>query len=61
MGGPSKLKRIQIKPNKKCLDLFGFIRQNREFSMGYKRKNKNLLPCRRGGKYVQNACLPVEA
>ena len=31
-------KPIQTKPNKSkhsCLDLFGFIRQNREFSMNY--------------------------
>jgi hypothetical protein len=36
-------KSIQAKPNKtkqNCLDLLGFIRQNRDFSMGYEEKNK---------------------
>jgi hypothetical protein len=34
---------VQANPNKtkqNCLDLFGFIRPNRDFSMGYARKNK---------------------
>jgi hypothetical protein len=34
---------LQAKPNKtkqNCLDFLGFIRPNRDFSMGYEQKNK---------------------
>ena len=43
---PTQSKQIQAKPNKSkqnCLDLLGFIRPNRDFSMGYARKNKKDL------------------
>jgi hypothetical protein len=42
-GRPNKSKQDQANPNKskqKGLDLLGFIRPNRDFSMGYGRKNK---------------------
>ena len=38
MDDPSKTKKNQAQANQiqiKCLDLFGFIRPNRGFSMGY--------------------------
>jgi hypothetical protein len=40
-----KAKSIQINPSKtkqKSLDFLGFIRPNRDFSMGYARKNKKI-------------------
>ena len=44
---PNKTKPNQANPNKskqKRLDLLGFIRQNRDFSMGYREKNKKIFP-----------------
>jgi hypothetical protein len=36
---------VQANPNKtkeNCLDFLGFIRPNRDFSMGYEQKNKKI-------------------
>jgi hypothetical protein len=31
---------VRYTPKQNCLDFLGFIRPNRDFSMGYERKNK---------------------
>jgi hypothetical protein len=38
---PSRHKPHPSKSKQKCLGLLGFIRPNRDFSMGYDEKNKN--------------------
>jgi hypothetical protein len=56
---PNSAKQDQSTPNKSkqnCLDLFGFIRPNRDFSTGYGGKNKKISPLLFAGIATAGGC-----